>query len=223
MPCPHRAVFGTRYADPQRQGVPCPYPIFMGEIRQIQPVKLICGLLAAGRAGEGQTVGARQILGARHAVPLQERFGPVDRASEVFPFDFTGYYDKEMGKGILRRFLSFEKLIDPGELAGIKIETNRLEEALSEGGKRTVNLDPGYLDLSKLVLATTKDATYRVYLGRGIYAQSTYYFQDGSYRPWEWTYADYRTPAAIDFFNRVRGGYKRDLKREGPAPRRRSG
>jgi len=179
----------------------------MGEIRKIQPVKLICGLLAAGRAGEGQTVGAR------HAVPLlEERFGPVDSESVTFPFDFTSYYEKEMGEGILRRFLSFKNLIDPGELAAIKLETNRLEEELSERGKRTVNLDPGYLDLSKLVLATTKDATYRVYLGEGIYAQSTCYFQDGSYRPWEWTYADYRTETAIGFFNRVRAAYKRQLR-----------
>ncbi len=181
----------------------------MGEIRKPGPVKLICGLLVSGRAG------GRQTVGARHAVPLQERFGPVDLESKVFPFDFTSYYEREMGEGILRQFLSFENLIDPGDLAAIKTETNRLEAELSKEGKRTVNLDPGYLDLSKLVLATTKDATYRVYLGEGIYAQSTYYFQDGTYRPWEWTYADYRTPTAVDFFNRVRQEYKQELKRRG--------
>ena len=171
----------------------------LGEPR---PVKLICGLLAAGpdRLERGKAA-------------ITGRFGPVDQASEIFPFDFTGYYEKEMGKGILRRYLSFENLVDPGELAEIKLETNRMEEELSEGGKRTVNLDPGYLDLSKLVLATTKDATYRVYLGRGIFAQPTCYFQDGSYRPWEWTYADYRTPAAIGFFNRVRREFKRQKDR----------
>ena len=183
----------------------------MGDIQTPRMVKLICGLLAAG-AGRLE----------RGQAPLAGRFGPVDFESETFPFNFTSYYVKELGKGILRRFIAFKNLVDPGELAAIKLETNRLEEELSEEGRRTVNLDPGYLDLSKLVLATTKDATYRVYLGRGIYAQSTYYFQDGSYRPWEWTYADYRTPAAIDFFNRVRGDYKRELKREGPASHRRA-
>jgi hypothetical protein len=169
----------------------------MGEIRKPRPVKLICGLLAAGsgRLERGEAA-------------LAERFGPVDLENETFPFDFTAYYVKELGEGILRRFLSFERLIDPGELAGIKLETNRLEDELSEEGKRAVNIDPGYLDLSKLVLATTKDATYRVYFGEGIYGQSTYYFRDGSYRPWEWTYADYRTQTAIYFFNRVREEYK---------------
>ncbi len=180
--------------------MPCPYNKihFMGKIRQPRPVKLICGLLASGldRLERGKAV-------------LEERFGPVDRESETFPFDFTAYYVRELGEGILRRYLSFENLIDPGQLAGIKLETNRLEGELSEEGKRTVNLDPGYLDLAKMVLATTKDATYRVYLGRGIYAQSTYYFQNGSYHPWDWTYADYRTPAAIGFFNGVREKYKR--------------
>ncbi len=170
----------------------------MGQIRESRPVKLICGLLAAGpeRLERGKTV-------------LEDRFGPVDFAGDPFPFDFTSYYVKELGEGILRRFLSFERLIDPGELTAIKVETNRLEEELSEEGRRTVNLDPGYLDLSKLVLATTKDATYRVYLGQGIYGQSTYYFRDGSYRPWDWTYPDYRTPTAIEFFNRARDEYKR--------------
>ncbi len=174
----------------------------MGQTRQPRPVKLICGLLAAGsdRLERGRAA-------------LTERFGPVDLQSAAFPFDFTSYYDEELGEGILRRYLSFENLVGPGELAETKLETNRLEEELSEGGKRTANLDPGFLDLSKLVLATTKDATYRVYLGRGIYAQSTCYFQDGSYHPWEWTYADYRTPEAIGFFNRVRREFKRQKDR----------
>ncbi len=170
----------------------------MGEIREIQEVKLICGLLAVGvgRLDEGQAA-------------LEERFGPVDLAGEIFPFDFTSFYEQELGEGILRQYLAFRRLIDPGELAGIKLETNRMEEELAQPGKREVNLDPGYLDLSKMVLASTKDATYRVYLGQGIYAQSTYYFQNGSYHPWQWTYADYQTAIAIGFFNRVREKYKR--------------
>lgn len=173
----------------------------MGDIREPRPVKLICGLLASGsgRLERGKAV-------------LEERFGPVDFSSDTFPFDFTPYYEKELGEGVRRRYLSFESLISPGRLAAIKVETNRLEGELSSEGKRTVNLDPGYIDLSKMVLATTKDATYRVYLGEGIYGQSTYFYRDGSYRPWEWTYADYRTEVAIGFFNRVRADYKRCLK-----------
>lgn len=173
----------------------------MGEIREIKEVKLICGLLAVGveRLEQGQAA-------------LEERFGPADLVGEIFPFDFTSYYAKELGEGILRQYISFVRLIDPGELAEIKLETNRMEEELAKAEKRAVNLDPGYLDLSKMVLASTKDATYRVYLGQGIYAQSTYYFQNGSYHPWQWTYADYQTAIAIGFFNRVREKHKQQLR-----------
>ena len=128
------------------------------------------------------------------------------------PFDFTTYYQKELGQDILRQYVSFEELIDPGDLAAIKLTTNRMEEELSEDGLRKVNLDPGYLDLSKMVLSTTKDATYRVYLADGISGQSTYYFERGTYRPWQWTYADYRNDTAIEFFNRVRDDYKRQWR-----------
>jgi len=170
----------------------------MGEIKISDPVKLICGLLAGDLEWLGR---AKEVLSGR--------FGPIDHESDSIPFDFTTYYQKELGPDIIRQYISFKKLINPGELSSIKRGTNRMEEDLSEGVVRKVNLDPGYLDLSKMVLATTKDATYRVYLGEGISGQSTYYFERGTYRPWEWTYADYRTDTAIEFFNRVRGDYKR--------------
>ena len=175
----------------------------MGKIEKPKPVKLICGLLAADASWLEQS---QEVLA--------RKFGPLDRESEVISFDFTSYYAKELGPDILRQYVSFEDLIDPGALASIKISTNRLEEELSEDGLRKGNLDPGYLDLSKMVLATTKDATYRVYLGEGIYAQSTLFYEKGIYRPWEWTYTDYRTETAIGFFNEVRRAYKVRLKTE---------
>ena len=175
----------------------------MGKIESPYPVKLICGLLA----------GDLEWLGRAKEV-LSSRFGPVDHESEGIHFDFTAYYQKELGPDIIRQYISFEELIDPGDLAAIKLTTNRMEEELSEDGVRKVNLDPGYLDLSKMVLATTKDATYRVYLADGISGQSTYYFERGTYRPWEWTYADYRTGTAIVFFNLVRGDYKRQWRHQ---------
>lgn len=174
----------------------------MGEIKTIEPVKLICGLLAGD---------IERLSRAKEALSL--RFGPIEFESEGIPFDFTPYYQKELGPDIIRQYISFEDLIDPGDLASIKLTTNRMEEDLSEGGVRKVNIDPGYLDLSKMVLATTKDATYRVYLAAGILGQSTYYFESGSYRPWQWTYADYRTDTAIEFFNIVRGDFKREWRR----------
>ncbi len=174
----------------------------MGKIELPYPVKLICGLLAGDLEWLSR---AKEILIGK--------FGPIGHESEGIPFDFTAYYQKELGLDIIRQYISFEDLIDPGDLASIKLTTNRMEEDLSEDGVRKVNLDPGYLDLSRMVLATTKDATYRVYLADGISGQSTYYFERGTYRPWQWTYADYRTDTAIEFFNRVRGDYKRRWRR----------
>ena len=173
----------------------------MGQIKIPQPVKLISGLLAqdGGWLEQGRAA-------------LAERFGPVNLESEVIPFDFTSYYEKELGKNVLRQYISFENLIPPGELAPIKLAANEMEAGLSGGGSRKVNLDPGYLDLSKMVLATTTDATHRVYLGEGIYAQSTLFFKKGTFRPWEWTYPDYREQSPIDFFNRVRAAYKEQLR-----------
>ncbi len=176
----------------------------MGQIKIPQSVKLISGLLAGD---EGWL--------ERGRAALAERFGPVDLESEVIPFDFTSFYEKELGKEVLRQYISFENLIPPGGLVPIKLATNEMESGLSGGGLRKVNLDPGWLDLSKMILATTKDATYRVYLGEGIYGQSTLFYMDGTFRPWEWTYPDYRQETAVTFFNRVREVYKKQLREKG--------
>jgi len=153
---------------------------------------------------------------------LSEEFGPVDIESDVIPFDFTDYYDEEMGRGLLRQFLSFEKLIDPGEIAAIKVRTNALEEQWAAtaglGVKRPINLDPGYVSQSKLVLATTKDYSHRVYLAQGIYAEVTLRYQKGHFTAWPWTYPDYQTPAYIAFFARVRKRYLEQRGAEGRPP-----
>ena len=173
----------------------------MGKIIIPRSVKLICGLLASDN-----------VWLERGREVIAEKFGPIDLESEVISFNFTRYYEEEMGGEIKRQYISFENLEDPGNLASSKLTTNRLEERLSEGGLRRVNLDPGYVDLSKMVLATTKDATYRVYLKNGIYAQSTLFFREGGFRPWEWTYPDYKSQMSIEFFKRVRGVYREQLR-----------
>ena len=82
-----------------------------------------------------------------------------------------------MGPKILRKFVSHLPLIQPDRLAEIKIISQELEMAhlRVKGGKkgRQVNIDPGCLDASKVVLATTKDASHRIYLSSGIYGEAT--------------------------------------------------
>ncbi len=141
---------------------------------------------------------------------LAGRFGPIDAVGEVLPFDFTDYYEAEMGPNLMRKFVAFERLINPKELVSAKLFTNDLEETITErfGGRaRTVNLDPGYISLSKLVLASTKDYSHRVYLGDGIFAEVTLHYARGRFNPWPWTYPDYKSEAYSRFFETIRKQY----------------
>ncbi len=169
----------------------------MGRTRKNLPVKLICGILSKEERDEAAAL-----------TLLRRRFGPVDFESESIPFTHTGYYEKEMGRGLRRKFVSFAKLAVADSLSGIKLATNRMESAFSSAGRRRVNLDPGYLDLARLVLASTKDFSHRIYISGGIYAEITLlYHRSGSFRPLEWTYPDYRTDWSLAVFGKIRSIY----------------
>jgi len=144
---------------------------------------------------------------------VESRYGAIDLQSAIFPFDYTTYYKEEMGNRMLRQFVSFDRLFDPGELKRIKRETIGIERGMSERGKRRANLDPGYVNFSTVVLATTKDASYRVYFGDGLYGQATLFYEKGRFEPFEWTYKDYREEESLRFFGEVRGRLKEQLRR----------
>ena len=99
---------------------------------------------------------------------LRAKFGDIDFESRALDFSYTKYYEKEMGAGLKRIFFSFKKLIPPDKIAKIKQITNGLESKFSKAGRRGINLDPGYINDAKLVLATTKDYSHRLYLKNGI-------------------------------------------------------
>jgi hypothetical protein len=121
-----------------------------------------------------------------------------------------------MGTGLTRVYLAFEPLTPPADLALAKHTAHRLEAAwCTASGQRRVNVDPGYLDLAKVVLATTKDYTHRLYIGAGIFAEVTLRYQHKSFQPWEWTYPDYRELETIAFFNRLREHYRLQLRQAG--------
>jgi len=143
---------------------------------------------------------------------LEDLFGPTDWMSPALLFDRTKYYEKEMGWPLHRRFVSFETLIRPEEIVEIKWKTNALEKKYAHNGKRKINIDPGYIALERLVLATGKNYTHRIYLWKGIYADLTLIFQRGSFSPLPWSYRDYSDPEAIGFFNAVRERYKRQIR-----------
>ena len=142
------------------------------------------------------------------SIQLAEQLGPVQDQIGPIQFNYTDYYDREMGSGIFRWLWSFAQLVDKGSLVSIKHLTNRIEQSYTDRGKRRINLDPALLSLGNFVLATGKDNAHRIYLGEGIFADLTLVFRGGTYRPLDWTYPDYADSALIDILNRIRENYK---------------
>lgn len=169
----------------------------MAKIRKYNPqVKLITGLIYKDEA---------VFIKARDK--LRKKFGRIDFASAALDFNCTDHYEAEMGKGLKRRFLSFSKLIPISDLYLVKLFTNRLEEKFLAAKARTINIDPGYIDLARLVLATTKDYAHRIFLRKGIFAEVTLTYRDNSFSRNDWTYPDYCSKEYIDIFNRIRKLY----------------
>ncbi len=142
---------------------------------------------------------------------LINRYGDLLLETAPRPWTYTDYYTEELGPEIIRRFLVFREPVEQGELAGIKVATNAIERELSEEGRRTVNLDPGYITPAKLVLASTKDYSHRVYLGDGIFAEVTLSYVKDGFKPFPYTYRDYLDPHYLNLFNDIRERAKKLL------------
>jgi hypothetical protein len=168
----------------------------MGVLVNQNPVKLIASIIY--KDGTSADSAEKRLI---------RKYGPLTPLERTLPFDFTDYYEEEFGKPLKRKLICFDKPVDPEKIADVKLTTNKIEDVFREGGKRTVNIDPGYVTEAKLVLLTTKDYNHRVYLGKRIFAESTLYFQDGTFKPWPWTYPDYGSEALIAYFNEVRALY----------------
>ncbi|HPP88409.1 MAG TPA: DUF4416 family protein, partial [bacterium] len=97
----------------------------MGQITIPPKVKLIAGLLFNDKIKYEDVINI-----------LERNFGGIDCKSEIINFNFTDYYNKEMGVVIFRQYLAFKNLIDAVELADIKILTNKIEEEFSIDNKR---------------------------------------------------------------------------------------
>lgn len=169
------------------------------------PAKLVIGLFT----------------GDKHRLsPVLERladvFGEPDLISPWFPFHYTRYYEPEMGPGLSRRMAAFKPLIHQSSLAAVKRKTNALEASFADGGRRRINIDPGYLLRERFVLATGKNFTHRIYIGGRIYADLTLVYQKGDFRALPWTYPDYQAPSLLAFLRRVRQKYIHDLSEMTP-------
>lgn len=172
----------------------------MGQIKAFPPVKLFTAIT---------------ISNAELWRPIEEKlerlYTDIDHQTDWYSFDHTNYYQQEMGKNLSKRMIAFSELTFAEKLADIKLSTNNLETEFADDGKRRVNLDPGYLTASKIVLATTKDYSHRVYLGRGIFGDVHLSYRSHHYQPTDWTYPDYKEPFVLSFFEEVREKYMKQL------------
>lgn len=179
----------------------------MGQISLSRPSKLIIGFIYRDTLIKDETVSF-----------LKKRFGKIDFQSPELDFNYTDYYFPEFGAPLKRAFISFARLELETTLTGIKLYTNKLEERFQLKGdateiKRRINIDPGFLSLGKLILATTKDQCHRVYLGKGIFAEVTLFYKQKTFNPWPWTYLDYKSQKYIDIFNSIRKIYQEQIKK----------
>jgi len=144
---------------------------------------------------------------------LATAWGGIDFTGADHPFETTGYYEKEMGCDLRRRILSFRELQSPQMLAEAKHRSNRIEDRLAQGTGRPVNLDIGYLDHNKIVLGSFKGAGQKIYLGEGVWADMVARYGAGRYRPFEWTFPDFRDGRYDAEFGQIRRAYLEQLRR----------
>ena len=170
--------------------------------QSVTPVKLIIGILYTNEQRLAQAMAM-----------LSETYGKIDYQSPVYNFTISEYYYPEMGSPIFRQFISHQKLIYPNQIAKIKIETNDIELKLAESEKRKVNLDPGYLDYDKFVLASAKYNGQKVYLDYGIYADLTLHYEKGQFYPFPWSFPDFKNGIYNDAFIMMRAKYKGQLRK----------
>ena len=170
----------------------------MGAALEFEKEKLIIGVIYH----------EKEILEKAMSI-LTAEFGEVDCVSEEFSFsgEFSNYYDEELGGEGLRRIYSFKNTVDPDRQADIKIRTNEIEASFSVDGKRKINLDPGFINHGRLMLATTKAAGFRIPLKDGIYTELTLFYARGGWHKFPWSYRDYQSERVQKFLSEVREIY----------------
>ena len=147
---------------------------------------------------------------------LVEEFGEIEDTCEEFSFskEFSDYYDDELGGEGRRVIYSFKDTVDPASQADIKELTNKFEAILSRDGKRLINLDPGFINHGRLMLATTKNTGFRIALKNGIYTELTLFYARGGWNKFPWTYRDYQSERVQSFLTVVRKKYLKQRKIE---------
>jgi len=143
---------------------------------------------------------------------LESNYGNIDFQSPIIDFNFTDYYQPEMGQNLKRTFISIEKLICSQEITRIKKFSVSLEKKFSKDKKRIINIDPGYITQANIILSTTKDFSHRIHIKDGIFAEVTLLYHDKQFKDLPWTFPDYRTKEYKEYFYKIRSIYRKQLK-----------
>lgn len=135
---------------------------------------------------------------------LETFFGSPSEKTKCFSFSHTDYYNNEMGYNIEKYFAGYHLYIYPDEIKRYKQITVDIERSFMLEGKRMINIDPGYVALEKVVAASTKNFSHRIYLGSKIYADLQLYRKKGAFRSLPWTFYDYNLDFVLRFFDNLR-------------------
>jgi hypothetical protein len=173
----------------------------MGVIAEPKQVKLFCGIISSDEE-----------IKQKSFEILEKKFGKIDLISGEMSFDFSNYYNPEMGADLKRFWVSFEKLISAADLADIKVFTNSVEDSFTVNNKRRINIDPGYITPANIILATTKDYSHRIYLSKGIYGEVTTIYKKNGYIKLPWSYPDYLSPIFVEFLLKARTDLIKQLR-----------
>lgn len=143
---------------------------------------------------------------------LKDTYSAVDYQGNFFPFVETDYYEMEMGKGLVRGMISFEQLVHPGCLAEVKHQSRDLEDQFSIDSNRRVNIDIGYMDMFKVVLASFKGRSNKIYLSDDVWADMILYYESGAYKSFMWGFPDFKSGIYDADLMEIRSIYKKQLK-----------
>jgi hypothetical protein len=174
----------------------------MGVVGTSKKVKLFCGIIFSSEK-----------IRQKSLMKLENNFGKIDLMSDIMVFNFSNYYNHEMGDNLKRFWISFEKLIFTADISGIKIFTNSIENEFAINSKRQINIDPGYVGLANVILATTKDYSHRIYLSKGIYGEVTVVYKKNVFIKLPWSYPDYVSEVAVTFLLKIRSNLVKQLKK----------
>ncbi|MBN2183741.1 MAG: DUF4416 family protein [Candidatus Krumholzibacteriota bacterium] len=175
------------------------------------PVKFFAALLLSEEmAGSAAHADMDKLL-----KELEGILGPIDYRGKAFPFDMTDYYEDEMGPGISRVIVSFAPLGEAMDIVQVKHSARSLEDSFSKDGKRRINIDPGYIDFFKAVLASFKEGPQKIYIGEGVYADPVLMYQEGRWITLPWTFPDFKKGLYMDDLSAIRDIYKKKRRTSG--------